>query len=112
MRSKGFTLRGLRRSSWRNTANYYSSAGGQIIHGDALYLKHDPLNTLTGHKILAAYNQHDLLASFGAQYQQKLSWKTRLASRLLSRWDNRVLRGRLDTTRPLNATDWHDADFF
>ena len=39
MREKGFTLRSLRRTYWRTMADkHVHSGGGQIVHGDALYI--------------------------------------------------------------------------
>lgn len=75
MRSKGFTLRGLRRDYWRNLGSYLHAYGGQLIHGDALYLRPAAMNSPKGHVILAAYRQYDLLASFGAaKYIRKEPW--------------------------------------
>src|SRR5690606_12808403 len=68
MRSKGFMLRGLRRSLWREKASTSHPFGGQLMHGDALYLRMEDLNTPKGYIILAAYKQYDLLAKFGATH--------------------------------------------
>ncbi|MFZ4698717.1 MAG: FkbM family methyltransferase [Candidatus Methylumidiphilus sp.] len=113
MRQQGFTLRGLRRSYWRTRGVPMHSHGGQIIHGDALYLRPDRMNCQKGHIILSAYRQYDLLAHFGASHLiPRKSLFLRLASKLLSRYPNRDLRRLVDLLRPADATDWHDPDFF
>lgn len=111
MRSKGFTLRGLRRTYWRTKVDHLHAGGGQIIHGDALYLRLDQLNGHVAAAILAAYKQYDLLASIGAtEYIPKPSrWRTALGKWLK---DNRELRRFVDSLRLAPATDWHDPDFF
>lgn len=113
MRQQGFTLRGIRRTYWRESAEYRHPYGGQIIHGDVLYLRTDRMDCPKGHVILAAYRQYDLLAHFGASHLiPRESWLIRLASRLLSGCPNRKLRRFVDRLRPSKATDWHDPDFF
>lgn len=113
MRQQGFTLRGIRRTYWREKAEYRHPHGGQIIHGDVLYLRPDLMNCPKGHVILAAYRQYDLLARFGAYHMiPRESLLIRLASRLLSGYPNRELRRFVDRLRPAQATDWHDPDFF
>ena len=113
MRSKGFMLRGLRRSSWRQRAPTPHAFGGQLMHGDVLYLRHEILDCRAGHIILAAYRQYDLLARLGAvDLIPKQPASTRFASRLLSGWSNRELRRKVDRLRPPTASDWHDPDFF
>jgi transcriptional regulator of met regulon len=113
MRSKGFMLRGLRRTYWRNQASYLHAFGGQLIHGDALYLRPEEMNSPKGHVILAAYRQYDLLASFGAlQYIRKEPWIIKVLGKLLSGITNRELRKFVDRIRPAMASDWHDPDFF
>ncbi|MBC7984883.1 MAG: FkbM family methyltransferase [Candidatus Obscuribacterales bacterium] len=113
MRSQGFMLRGIRRSVWRNSAEHTHAFGGQLMHGDALYFRHELLNTPVGHCVLAAYRQHDLLAKFGVtRYIPKDSMLTKIARRVLGRWNTRTLRGALDRTRPAGSTDWHDHDFY
>jgi FkbM family methyltransferase len=113
MRQQGFTLRGLRRTYWRTKANHVHSYGGQIIHGDALYLRPVRMNCQKGHIILSAYRQYDLLAHFGVSHLiPNKSWFLRLVSQLLSRYPNRELRRLVDLLRPTDATDWHDPDFF
>lgn len=113
MRQQGFTLRALRRSYWRTKADHKHSYGGQIMHGDALYLRPERMNCQKGHVILSAYRQYDLLANFGASHLiPGTSLGIRIASRLLSRYSNRELRRLVDSLRPADATDWHDPDFF
>jgi len=113
MRSKGFMLRGLRRDYWRNHASYRHAYGGQLIHGDALYLRPAAMNSPKGHVILAAYRQYDLLASLGAsKYIPKEPWTIRVLGKLLSGYPNRELRRFVDRVRPATASDWHDPDFF
>lgn len=114
MRSRGFSLRGLRRSLWRQDAPHTHSFGGQLVHGDALYLRNERLNSSVGHIILAAYRQYDLLAAYGAtdwipKQSRLLAFARGLASRVA---DHRSLRGMLDHLRSRSATDWHDPDFF
>ncbi|HVM62287.1 MAG TPA: FkbM family methyltransferase [Verrucomicrobiae bacterium] len=113
MRQQGFTLRALKRSYWRTKGHQLHPYGGQIVHGDALYLRLDRIDCDKGHVILSAYRQYDLLAHFGASHLiPKTSLPLRLASRLLSRHTNRGLRRFVDSLRPPSATDWHDPDFF
>jgi FkbM family methyltransferase len=113
MRSKGFMLRGLRRTSWRQRAPSPHAYGGQLMHGDVLYLRHELLDCRAGHLILAAYRQYDLLAKFGAtDLIPARPAITSLASKLLSGWSNRELRRTVDRLRPPTASDWHDPDFF
>lgn len=113
MRQQGFMLRGLRRTSWRTTAEQVHPYGGQIVHGDALYLKPDQMDCPKGHIILAAYRQYDLLAHFGAtSLIPRESAFVRIAGRLLKGFPNRELRRFVDRLRPADAADWHDPDFF
>jgi FkbM family methyltransferase len=116
MRQKGFTLRGIRRSYWRAKAKPVHSHGGQLIHGDALYLRPERLNCQKGHVILSAYRQYDLLAYYGATHLiPKTSLFSRIISRLLSRYSRyskKSLRSIVDGLRPAKAWDWHDPDFF
>jgi len=113
MRQQGFMLRGLRRTNWRTVADHAHPFGGQIIHGDALYLKLDRMDCPKGHIILAAYRQYDLLAHYGAtNLIPRESAFMRIASRLLQGVPNRELRRLVDRLRPASAKDWHDPDFF
>jgi hypothetical protein len=116
MRQRGFTLRGIRRSYWRAKAKLIHSHGGQIIHGDALYLRPERLNCQKGHIILSAYRQYDLLAYYGASHLiPRTSLVSRLIARLLSRYSRyskNSLRSIVDGLRTPNIWDWHDPDFF
>lgn len=113
MRQQGFMLRGLRRTCWRTTANHIHPYGGQLVHGDILYLKPELMDCPKGHIILAAYRQYDLLASFGAtSLIPKESAFVQILSCLLGGVSNRELRRFVDRLRPPTATDWHDPDFF
>lgn len=113
MRDRGFTLRGLRRTYWREKATYTHAAGGQLIHGDALYIRPDRMNNDKGHTILLAYRQYDLLSRFGAGHKvPPVPWSKRLGMFLLSGFSHRELRRLLDSMRASAATDWHDPDFF
>lgn len=117
MRSQGFTLRGIRRTYWRNDHQSEISAhGGQLVHGDALYLRVEskPQVYIT----LAAYRQYDLLRGLVATEPEwqwlvpKPTRTQRVASALFSGWSNRQLRSVADFVRSRGATDWHDPEFF
>jgi FkbM family methyltransferase len=113
MRSQGFQLRGLRRTYWRNAAEFTHPFGGQLIHGDALYFRPDKMDCPKGHTIAAAYKQFDMLARFGVhQLIPKRPALVRAVSRLLAGYPNRELRRFADGLRSANADDWHDPDFF
>ncbi|HMK57267.1 MAG TPA: FkbM family methyltransferase [Dissulfurispiraceae bacterium] len=113
MRQQGFLLRGIRRTYWRNKTQYAHPYGGQILHGDALYLRLNRINCPKGHIILSAYRQFDLLAHFGAsKLIPRQSIIIRVLSQLLSHYSNREMRRFVDRLRPKEATDWHDPDFF
>lgn len=110
MRSKGFLLRGLRRTYWRASAVHRHSSGGQIIHGDALYVRPKLLRTPQGLAILAAYRQYDLLAAFGRAdlIPQPARWREFVGKFGV----NRKMRRFVDGLRPASASDWHDPDFY
>lgn len=115
LRKSGFFLRGLRRDYWRNSGPSRHPFGGQIIHGDALFLNASLLDTPKGHIILAAYRQYDLLTSLGALHLiPKSNWSERIFRKLLSALplSNRDFRRMVDRFRHESATDWHDPDFF
>lgn len=113
MRQQGFMLRGLRRTYWRTKAEHVHPYGGQIIHGDALYLKPDQIDNPKGHIILAAYRQYDLLAHYGAtSFIPRQPAVVKAIGRLLRGYPNRQLRRFVDSLCPAEATDWHDPDFF
>ncbi len=113
MRGRGFVLRGIRRTYWRNkAASYAHASGGQLIHGDALYIRQDAMNNPKGHVILAAYRQYDLLAHFGATHLvPKPSKVLQFIGKVIGK-PNRELRRMVDSMRPVAASDWHDPDFF
>jgi FkbM family methyltransferase len=113
MRQQGFMLRGIRRTNWRTQAEHVHPFGGQIIHGDVLYIRPERMNCDKGHLILAAYRQYDLLAHYGAtSLIPRQSFWVRMVSRLLQGYPNRELRRFVDRLRPATAKDWHDPDFF
>jgi FkbM family methyltransferase len=110
MRAKGFTLRGLRRTLWRTKAKHLHASGGQLIHGDVFYLRMDQVGSPAGLAILAAYKQYDLLAACGANefIPRRSRWRTLLGNL----GHNREMRRFVDSLRPIDASDWHDPDFF
>ncbi len=113
MRGRGFWLRGLRRSYWRNQAQFTHAYGGQLMHGDVLYIRPNRMASSQGRVILAAYRQYDLLAKIGAhEFIPPEPTLVRLLSKMLSGKPNRQLRRFVDRLRPANASDWHDPDFF
>ena len=113
MRSQGFMIRGLRRTFWRHAAESPNAGGGQLVHGDALYIRRERIDNPIGHIILAAYRQYDLLAQLGVESMIPRPGATQRAlSRLLSRYPNRQLRRFIDGLRPPKASDWHDPDFY
>jgi hypothetical protein len=113
MRNQGFSLRALRRTYWRIGKNHPAASGGQLFHGDALYIRPEQMNTAKGYKILAAYRQYDLLNFYQANdFIPKRNLLTRALSNMISRLPNRQLRKAIDDLRHPSATDWHDPDFF
>ena len=113
MRSQGFQLRGLRRTYWRNAAQYVHPFGGQLIHGDALYFRPERMDCPKGHIVAAAYNQFDMLAQFGVRHLiPRRSAVVRALSGLLTGFPNRELRRFVDKLRSADASNWHDPDFF
>jgi FkbM family methyltransferase len=118
LRDRGFGLLGLRRDFWRRSATRVSSAGGTLIHGDALYyrLRVPERQQERFALALAAYRQMDfaeaLMGDAGAP-RERVTYLQRLVGKALSIWQpHRQLRGWLDHARPAGATDWHDPDFF
>jgi FkbM family methyltransferase len=113
LRSLGFMLRALRRSLWREKDARLRPEGGQIVHGDALYIRRDRIDCDPGHLILAAYRQYDLLETLGAK---QLIPPRSMVAKVLSTgfgWiPNRYFRYLADVTRKGDATDWHDIDLF
>jgi FkbM family methyltransferase len=143
MRAQGFELRGLKRSYWRRKipADWqYAARGGQLLHGDALYVNAAHMAATAGDLpaalkavvALSAYAQDDLVLHMLAQPEHALKqlpeetrrtmarlltastvpWYTRLLRPVLRGYPHRRLRERLDGLRAADATDWHDPDFF
>lgn len=113
MREQGFMLRGLRRTFWRTKADHVHAGGGQLFHGDALYLRPSMMNTPKGHIILAAYRQYDLLANYGAtQFIPKRSPLERAIATLMRPISTRKARQVIDRFGHAKATAWHDPEFF
>lgn len=145
MRAAGFTLRGIRRTSWRRTAAGagwpQSSRGGQLIHGDALYINDGLLNRLPAAATaqmfrilvcLSAYRQDDLclhllsrphaaLAHWSEPDRQQIarlliprqaSVFARVLSGVRASQSSMDIRGWVDSQRPKSATDWNDPDFY
>jgi FkbM family methyltransferase len=143
-RLHGFSLLGLRRTFWRRRAAVQRAAcvaGGQIVHGDALYYNErlldaageDTRDLAIWLVLLGAYRQHDFIlqlltdhpaarridAHDRQQIVAALLWRPRAVARvvaaLLSRIgpiEHHLLRQWLDAMRPPPAEDWHDPDFF
>ena len=143
-RLQGFSLLGLRRAYWRRRAAVQkggSVAGGQLVHGDALYYNERLLDAAgedvreLGKWLLlfGAYRQHDfilqLLADHPAARRLDEADRRRLVAalvvnprpvpRMLARLlsllgpvEHRTMRRWVDAMRPSPAEDWHDADFF
>jgi len=113
MRSKGFSLRSLRRDLWREKGASRHPWGGQLVHGDVLYLRRALLDSPKGHLILAAYHQYDLVEKMGrSDLIPHTHWLIRGVSRILSGYPHRETRRFVDRFRDVNGTDWHDPDFF
>ena len=143
MHDAGWSLVGLRRTYWRRTGGLTSHAdgcGGQLIHGDALYLN---LRFIDGMKdagvedllkmllVLSAYRQNDLVLGILSSDCQALMILSRDERRLLEqqlvhypskiarvlRWatglvNQREKRRLVDLLQQGDAVDWHDPDFF
>jgi FkbM family methyltransferase len=145
MREQGFALLGLRRTFWRRReaiSAAHSPAGGQIVHGDALYFNERLLRdgdgsprTLTEWLLLfGAYRQHDFVLTLLAnhpgaetldestrqQLRAAFAPPTRRVPRAIKAlmWPvtrgvpHHLLRLWLDAARPATADDWHDPEFF
>jgi len=112
MRSKGFDLIGIRRTFWRRNATQ-SAHGGQLVHGDALYVKHGLKPSEKSKLILAAYKQHDLLLHLHPEHRfaSPPLHKRLLGALLGGMTTNREHRRWVDSIRP-PAIDWHDPDFY
>lgn len=144
MRGRRFALLGIKRSYWRRPLQagwQLSAQGGQLIHGDALYLnpavldrmlENTPASAVGALLCLAAYRQDDLLLELLMKGKGKLgtlseavrrSLGGRLATvgqpwygpivRALSRGGtHREVRRAVDRSRQPHGSDWHDADFY
>ena len=145
MRNHGFCLLALRRSYWRRKSDighYPTTAGGQIIHGDALYYNDSLLknagdtgiaNLVKWLMAFSAYRQHDfivyLLYEYPVAKELSDSDRTELLKRLipkpkphwrllrrflplLHRFDHQTLRQWVIALRSAPAEDWHDPEFF
>lgn len=143
MHDAGWSLVGLRRTCWRRTGGltpHVDGCGGQLIHGDALYLN---LRFIDGMKdvgvedllkmllVLSAYRQNDLVLSILSSNCPALKILSRDEQRLLEqqmvhypskiarvfRWvtslvNQREKRRLVDLLQQGDAVDWHDPDFF
>jgi hypothetical protein len=117
MRQQGYALLGLRRTAWRRVYDG-PSAGGTIVHGDALYSR-EPLDAEQRARFiqaLIAYRQLDYARSLGAaipSMSHHRSLPQRIIGTVIKRWrPHRELRAWLDNARPAGARDWHDPDFY
>jgi FkbM family methyltransferase len=117
MRRRGFELLGIRRSYWRRIGGSGISAmGGQLIHGDALYINSRRQVDEQMLIALEAYGQHDLMNALDREAARGLIRRRtplqRIFGGILSGWTNRQQRRWVDSIRDPAATDWHDPDFF
>jgi FkbM family methyltransferase len=145
LRDRGFLLLGLRRTYWRRRAAATipcSCAGGQLVHGDALYFSRrilhesqpSPAELAKWLLLLNAYRQRDFILDLLLRYpvscssgcdatevlRRLLSVSPRISARL---WGairralptgphHQMVRGWLNDLRLGPADDWHDPDFF
>jgi len=143
LRARGFALLGLRRTYWRRQSersSAASTAGGQLVHGDALYYNRELLEHAPGDErelvrwlvALAAYRQDDFVAHLLERHPartalaiaparlrrvvlpgDKLGWRlARRALTLLHAPHHLTLRHWVVGLRSAPAPDWHDPDFF
>ena len=139
LRGLGWTLLGLRRNSWRRpqSADGGPGYGGQVIAGDALYLRRDALvesedlpRELKVLVVLAAYLEWDMVGRrlaeapalrqlSGAELRviaRELAPPSRLGARLaravLGRIDSARRRSLADSVQRADATVWQDPHFF
>jgi FkbM family methyltransferase len=140
LRTRGWVLQGLRRTSWRRGARLDPSAsglGGQIVSVDALYcneqLIRDGLSLVRELKLLAilsAYLQIDAVLARLDGVRAKAGLTPAEADELqrllvpppgpvrsieegaLAELDSAARRGLVDAMQPGNATVWEDPHFF
>lgn len=117
LRARGFALLALRRDYFRRGTDAPSSAGGTIMHGDALWYRLSvPKEQQQGFALaLSAYRQTDFVRTLTASApipDQAPGFVQRIVGRVLSQWPHRNQRDWLDRSRPAGAVDWHDPDFF
>lgn len=139
LRDRGWSLLGLRRNSWRRTAEGFTPQpgyGGQIVSADALYFHRElidqQISQATALKlavILGAYRQFDFALEIlrrpeldelapveRAEVAHALApdpgpmW--RLLTRLLARGDAERRRAWVDALQRGEATVWHDPYHF
>lgn len=122
MAARGFELRAYKLTHWREDHDEPVSAqGGQLVHGDALYMRKDLQPRPQLYIALAAYRQFDLLGKLIAgkrewewllQLARRPAW-LRAASNVASKLGrHRDLRRMIDALCPPSVTDWHDPEFF
>jgi FkbM family methyltransferase len=135
LRAAGFALLALRRTAWRRRSPFpdlRAQAGGQLIHGDALYYNEARLRRATDPRLLArmlvvlhAYRQHDFilhllgaphpgLAGVSPEDRRALATDlvgTRGLGRRLVAVPAAWLRIVRDAVRGHQATAWHDPGF-
>lgn len=129
LRARGWLLLGLRRALWRRrAAEPPISAGGTLMHGDALWVNAgrladaDRVTRLRAIAILSAYKQADYVAQLAKEIGLPTPVETllprpplwaRMAGAAMrhvashARW-----RTWLDQCRLAGATDWHDSEEF
>lgn len=114
MAEQGFTLLGQRRDLWRRTGASPSPFGGQLAHGDALYVHETRLAKCPDEAkvIWKAYKQHDQLTDVQPPrvWERVMGYLMRHAPLIGA--PHRVWRYRLDRLCHPSVTDWHDVDEF
>ncbi|HEY7496889.1 MAG TPA: FkbM family methyltransferase [Vicinamibacterales bacterium] len=114
LRDEGFMLLGIRRSAWRRT--FEGSAGGTVVHGDALYYREEiaPADRSRFALALRAYGQDDFVRTLGEEpLPQRRTLAQRVFGTLAAKFHpHRWHRAWIDQSRPSGAEDWHDPFFF